>query len=133
MINAFRLLAFMLVMGSVGTAHCAEIDFTHRANPDEAKVVARDARKDVDAAARAGMAVEVWVGQQGEFTAFRLLSPAVCGSGLGGEGAMSSCPSLVYRDGFDRPPVWRGMAGEMLEWPPGVDSLMRDDGSTRSQ
>jgi hypothetical protein len=114
-----RYLAFFYaVLFVVSTAaQAGEIDFTRRATADEVKAATRDAKKDMDAATNAGMAVEVWVGQQGQITALRLMSQALCGAGFGGEGAMSNCPTLVYLGGTDKPPVWRGMAGESLTWP----------------
>ena len=102
------------------SAQTAEIEFVRRATEAELAAVSRDAPDLFADATQARQPVDAWVGTGKGLTAIRLVSQALCGSMLDGRpvGAMGGCPALVYRN-LGEPPVWRGMVGETLEWPPG--------------
>lgn len=97
-------------------ATAGEITYTRTATAAEMAAIWKVA-SDTMKQAEAMPPVTVRVGTDGKVTAFRIESQAICGSGFNGEGAMSSCPTLVYRGDLDHPPIWRGMAGETLVWP----------------
>ncbi|MGE5475531.1 MAG: hypothetical protein ACM3Q1_02665 [Bacteroidales bacterium] len=102
------------------SAQAAEIEFVRRATEAELAAAARDAPDLFADAAQARQPVDAWVGTLGDLTAIRLVSQALCGGILDGHpvGAMGACPVMAYQD-LGKPPIWRGIGGEVLEWSSG--------------